>query len=41
MGNATLEIACIGYSNTVVRCDTGFSIETFLRKTNVTFVTTF
>ena len=32
MGNATLEIACIDYSNTVVRCDTGFSIETFYVK---------
>ena len=31
-GNATLEIACIGYSvlgNTEVQCDTGFSIDTF------------
>ena len=32
MGNATLEMACIGYSNTVVLCDTGFSIETFYVK---------
>ena len=32
MGNATPEIACIGYSNTVVRCDTGFSIDTFYVK---------
>ena len=34
-GNATLEIACIGYSvlgNTKVRYDTGFSIETFCVK---------
>ena len=31
-GNSTLELACICYSvlgNTKVRCDTGFSIETF------------
>ena len=33
--NAKIEIACIGYSvlgNTEVRCDTGFSIETFYVK---------
>ena len=33
--DATLEIACIGYSvlgNTEVRCDTGYSIDTFYVK---------
>ena len=34
-GNATLEMACIVYSvlgNTEVRCDTGFSIDTYVKQ---------